>query len=51
MSAGAEELEEEESKPAEKFSWEAAIIGVLKREDDKEIGIKKLRKKVCHGMR
>lgn len=29
-----------------KFKWEAAIIGVLKRTDDKEMSVKKLKKKV-----
>lgn len=29
-----------------KFKWEAAIIGVLKRADDKEMSVKKLKKKV-----
>jgi len=38
--------EEELSLPTGKFKWEAAIIGVLRRADDKEITVKKLRKKV-----
>ena len=29
-----------------KFSWEAAIIGVLKAASDQEISVKKLKKKV-----
>lgn len=44
----AEDANEEASDeaPTGKFKWEAAIIGVLKRADDKEITVKKLRKKV-----
>lgn len=40
------EEEEEAEAPAGKFSWEAAIIGCLKRADDNELSLKKLRKKV-----
>lgn len=44
----AEDANEEASDeaPTGKFKWEAAIIGVLKRADDKEITVKKLCKKV-----
>lgn len=38
--------EASDEAPMGKFKWEAAIIGVLKRADDKEITVKKLRKKV-----
>ena len=36
-----------EMTPAVRFTWEGAIIEVLKHADNNELGIKKLRKKVC----
>ena len=37
---------EDDDAPSTKFSWEGVIVGVLKKADDKELSIKKLRKKV-----
>ena len=42
-----ESLENSVVEKVGKFKWEAAIIGVLKKAEDKTLSIKRLRKKVC----